>query len=177
MASDFNPAPVIAKHWTSIKGSRVWNIVIPVAAGLFAWIADAAISAPTGAAAMTVCGLLAAFYLQLAVQTWEQASAWADTVPTPGKKTTERGESFVYLSANAVYGMLTAFLAATVALGSSIVASGRPERISAALLVALMTHLGFILLLLGVRTYHTTSEHLNDAVGGARFDRSRNKAA
>jgi len=167
--SDFDPRPVIQTHWRSVEGARAAYAGTSVAAFAVAWLVDAEISSETAAACITVAGLISAFFLQLAIQINDRAAAWAAEREPPSEDRSDLADLTNDLAANAVYGTLVSFACALVGVSTAVTDRGLPERLGLGLLVALLVHVGLTLILVGVRTFHSTVT----STDRARTDRER----
>src|SRR5437879_1361516 len=134
--SKIDPAPIVAGHFATLVGSDgrpqtrdyIEQAGIPIAAGLGAGLGNAAISATTGAAILTLAGLFAAFLFQLTIQLLDRAADWAESSPAPSPATSRYADLLGELSANTGYAALVAGLTASVGLVAGLIPSGLIER-------------------------------------------------
>jgi hypothetical protein len=172
--SKIDPSPIVRGHLATLVGAdghpRTRDYVeqagVPVAVGIGAGLGNAVISTTTGTAVLTLAGLFAAFLFQLTIQLLDRAADWAESSPLPSPATSRYADLLGELSANTGYAALVAGLTASVGLVAGLLPSGLIERLTAALLVCLLAHLGVTLLLVANRTYLLTRAYLNAARTG-----------
>ena len=165
MRSDFNPFPILGKHWRSVQGAWPRYILLSLAPGALAWRLKAEVSPGTGAACITIAGLTSALFLQLSIQIVDRAATWSDSAE-PSEQTSLYAKHLDDLAANSAYGTLAAFLAAGMGGWVSVTKSGLPEKLGSILLAISLGHLAMTVLLVCIRTYHYTIARTRDARTG-----------
>lgn len=172
--SKLDPRPILVGHLETLSDGTsrvrrrdiVEQYLVPVLAGIGAFILGIKISSTTAAAILTLAGIFAAFFFQLSVQLLDRAADWAEGDPTPGPETTRYALLLEELSANTTYAALVAAMTSAAALAVGISDSGWMERASAAVTVALLAHLATTLLLVATRVFLLTRARLNSARTG-----------
>ena len=143
---------------------------IPAGVGMYCLLNDVKLPPVASGALLTVAGLLSAFLFAVMLQISQRALDWADTNPTPSKKTTEHGKFLREIAANSGYAALVSFIAAGLFVVAAVTYHGVLIWFSA-LGLAAITHLAFAILMVIRRVFALTEERLNSATTGAEVRR------
>jgi hypothetical protein len=140
--------------------------VVPAVAGVLCGVFHVVVGTGASVGLLTVSGLLGALLFGVVVQVSSTAIDLADSLPEPGRATSDYATFLEELAANSSYASLVCILAAVVFVVASI-SSGWVLRVCSALGLAIAAHLALVLMMVMKRVFALTQQRLIRARTGA----------
>lgn len=174
-------------HWMSYKGVRTgrWKrrdvflvVALPLVSSLVVVVFNIHIDEPVAVGLLTVLGLMSALLFGVMIQVAQRAQEWAESQPTPVRRTSLYGEFLRELMGNAGWASLVS-LAASVFYVCVVASAGLLLRAASAVAVPLSVYLVLLLFKVMVSVFQLTDERIRAATTGADLiaEREQRKAS